>query len=85
MARQEGPGIPAPSMCEPIGDFEVVSEEEWKAAREKLLGEERALMKTKDRLVPERRRLPATEVDRNYKFIGTDGERDLMGVFEGRR
>jgi predicted dithiol-disulfide oxidoreductase (DUF899 family) len=85
MARQEGPGVPAPSMREPIGDFDVVSQDEWNAAREKLLAEEKALMKAKDRLVAKRRLLPVTEVDRNYKFIGTNGDRDLLGLFEGRR
>jgi predicted dithiol-disulfide oxidoreductase (DUF899 family) len=85
MARQEGPGVPAPSMREPIGDFDVVSEDEWNAAREKLLAEEKVLMKAKDRLVAKRRSLPVTEVDRNYRFIGTNGDRDLLGLFEGRR
>lgn len=85
MARQEGPGVPAPSMCEPIGGFDVISEDEWNAAREKLLAEEKALMKVKDRLVAKRRLLPVTNVDRNYKFIGTNGDRDLLGLFEGRR
>ena len=85
MAQQEGPGLPAPSMCEPIGDFDVVSEDEWKTARERLLAEEKALMKAKDRLVAKRRLLPVTEVDRNYIFIGTNGDSDLLGLFEGRR
>lgn len=68
MPKQEGPGVPAPSMCETIGDFDVVSDEEWKAARETLLVEEKALMKAKDRLVAKRRRLPVTGIDRDYKF-----------------
>ncbi len=85
MVRQEGPGVPAPSMREPFGDFDVVSEDEWSAAREKLLAEEKALMKAKNRLVAKRRHLPVTEVDRHYKFIGADGDADLLGLFEGRR
>ncbi len=85
MARQEGPGVPAPSMHDPIGAFDVVSRDEWKAAREKLLVEEKAMMKAKDRLVAKRRRLPVTEVDRDYKFISNDGDRDLLELFEGRR
>jgi predicted dithiol-disulfide oxidoreductase (DUF899 family) len=85
MARQEGPAIPAPSMREGVGDFNVVSKDEWHTVRETLLGEEKALMKAKDRLVAKRRRLPVTEVDRNYSFTGTDGETDLLGLFEGRR
>jgi hypothetical protein len=39
MARQEGPAVPAPSMVEPIGDFDVVSADEWNTVREKLLVE----------------------------------------------
>ena len=52
MARQEGPVVLAPSMLEAIGDFNVVSADEWNAAREKLLAEEKTLMKAKDRLAP---------------------------------
>lgn len=85
MARQEGPAVPAPSMREPIGDFAVVSQDEWNAAREALLAEEKALMKAKDRLAAKRRLLPATEVDRHYRFGSANGDRDLLGLFEGRR
>lgn len=85
MARQEGPGIPAPSMREPIGDLEVVAQDEWDAARAELLAAEKALMQARDRLATRRRRLPVTEVDRGYRFIGPDGETDLPGLFEGRR
>lgn len=85
MARPEGPAIPAPSMREPIGDLDVVSDDEWNAAREKLLVQEKALMTEKDRLAAKRRRLPVTQVNRNYQFTGTHGEVDLLGLFEGRR
>ncbi|UXN66311.1 DUF899 domain-containing protein (plasmid) [Phyllobacterium sp. A18/5-2] len=44
-----------------------ISEDEWNAAREKLLAEEKPLMKAKDRLVAKRRLLPVTEVDRNWR------------------
>jgi predicted dithiol-disulfide oxidoreductase (DUF899 family) len=84
MARQEGPAVPAPSMREPVGDLNVVSAEEWSAARAALLVEEKALMKARDRLAAKRRRLPVTEVDRDYRFAGPDGETDLLGLFEGR-
>lgn len=50
MARQEGPAIPAPPMLAAIVDFDVVLTDEWNAARERLLGEEKALMKAKDLL-----------------------------------
>ena len=48
MSKQEGSAIPAPSMCEPVGAFEVVSWEVWNAARKELLEEEKALMKVRD-------------------------------------
>jgi predicted dithiol-disulfide oxidoreductase (DUF899 family) len=85
MSKQEGPAIPAPSMCEPVGEFEVVSKEVWNEARKELLEEEKALMKVRDRLIAKRRRLPVTEVDRGYRFIGPEGETDLLGLFQGRR
>jgi predicted dithiol-disulfide oxidoreductase (DUF899 family) len=55
-------------MLEAIGDVDVVSAEEGNAAREMLLAEEKALMTGKDRLAAKRRRLPVTEVDRDYRF-----------------
>jgi hypothetical protein len=73
MSKQEGPAVPAPSMCEPIGDFEVVTKEVWDAARGELLKEEKALMKVRDRLIARRRRLPITKVDREYRFVGSEG------------
>jgi predicted dithiol-disulfide oxidoreductase (DUF899 family) len=85
MASQEGPAVPAPSMLQPVGTLDVVSGEDWAAAREELLIEEKALMKAKDRLASKRRRMPITEVDSNYRFIGPAGETDLIGLFEGRR
>ena len=85
MSKQEGAAIPAPSMCEPVGDFEVVSKDVWNEAREELLKEEKALMKVRDQLIAKRRRLPVTEVDNDYRFVGSEGETDLLGLFQGRR
>jgi predicted dithiol-disulfide oxidoreductase (DUF899 family) len=84
MANQEGPGIPAPSMLKKLGKLNVASPEDWKEAREELLIEEKALMKARDHLAAKRRRLPVTEVSRDYRFVGMDGETDLLGLFEGR-
>ncbi|WP_457584513.1 DUF899 family protein [Ensifer canadensis] len=85
MARQEDPAVPAPSMREHVGDFNVVSEDAWNTAREKLLAEEKALMRARDRLAAKRRLLPVTEVGRNYKFVARNGDLDLLGLFQGRR
>lgn len=63
----------------------VVSEEEWRAAREALLAEEKAHMRAGDALAAERRRLPMVRIDKDYVFEGPDGETSLLDLFEGRR
>lgn len=86
MARQEGPGVPAPSMGdEQITLPQIVSHEEWQAARDELLVEEKALMKARDRLAAKRRRLPVTPVRTDYRFVGPEGEVNLLDLFAGRR
>ncbi|MCZ8381586.1 DUF899 domain-containing protein [Mycobacterium sp. CPCC 205372] len=64
---------------------DIVSREEWQAARNELLTEEKALMKARDTLAAKRRGLPMTPVRRDYRFVGPDGEMDLLGLFAGRR
>jgi predicted dithiol-disulfide oxidoreductase (DUF899 family) len=36
-------------------------------------------------MAAERRRMPWLAVEKDYKFIGPDGETDLVGLFDGRR
>jgi predicted dithiol-disulfide oxidoreductase (DUF899 family) len=60
---------------------EVVSREEWLAARRALLAREKALTRQRDAVNADRRRLPMVRVE-NYVFDGLDGEitlRDLFG------
>ncbi|MCV7170128.1 DUF899 domain-containing protein [Mycobacterium manitobense] len=64
---------------------DIVPREEWQAARDELLAEEKALMKARDALAAKRRRLPMTPVRGDYRFVGPDGEVDLLGLFAGRR
>ena len=86
MAKQEWPAIPSPSMQQgSIALPEIVSRDEWQAARDDLLAEEKALMKARDSLAAKRRRLPMTAVRSDYRFFGPDGEVDLLGLFAGRR
>jgi predicted dithiol-disulfide oxidoreductase (DUF899 family) len=86
MTKQEGPGIPSPSMGQKeIALPEIVSRDEWQAARDDLLAEEKALMKARDSLAAKRRRLPMTPVRSDYRFVGPDGEVNLLGLFAGRR
>jgi predicted dithiol-disulfide oxidoreductase (DUF899 family) len=85
VTEQESLGIPAPSMSEPLGELTVVSSDEWRAALEEQVHQEKAHMKARDRLIAKRRRLPVTEVATDYRFVGPDGEVDLLGLFQGRR
>ena len=63
----------------------TVSPQGWKAAREELLVEEKALTHAHDALAAKRRRMPRMEVDKDYEFEGPDGSASLLDLFEGRR
>ena len=49
---------------------EVVSREEWLAARQELLAKEKELTRARDRLNADRRRLPMVRIDKPYPFEG---------------
>jgi len=63
----------------------IVSPEEWKAEREKLLVEEKALTKARDAMAAKRRRMPWMAVEKDYRFDGPSGSASLLDVFDGRR
>ena len=63
---------------------EIVSREEWRAARVALLEKEKELTRARDALNAERRRLPMVEIDKGYRFEGPEGEVGLLDLFEGR-
>jgi predicted dithiol-disulfide oxidoreductase (DUF899 family) len=68
-----------------IGDApEVVSREEWFAARQELLAKEKELTRARDRVNADRRRLPMVRVDKPYTFEGPNGTVGLLDLFEGR-
>jgi predicted dithiol-disulfide oxidoreductase (DUF899 family) len=64
---------------------QVVSREEWLAARKELLTKEKELTQQRDALNAERRRLPMVKIDKEYLLDGPDGEASLVDLFEGRR
>ena len=64
---------------------EIVSRDEWLAARKALLVKEKELTRARDALNVERRRLPMVEIDKPYVFTGPDGEASLLDLFGGRR
>ncbi|GHH15023.1 DUF899 domain-containing protein [Streptomyces lanatus] len=63
---------------------DVVSREEWRAARRELLAKEKEVTRARDRVNAERRRLPMVRVDKPYTFEGPDGRVSLPDLFEGR-
>jgi predicted dithiol-disulfide oxidoreductase (DUF899 family) len=63
----------------------VVSPQEWEAAREELLAEEKAFTRARDALAAKRRRMPRMAVEKDYRFEGPAGEVTLLDLFEGRR
>jgi predicted dithiol-disulfide oxidoreductase (DUF899 family) len=66
---------------------QVVSKQEWHAARAALLAREKDLTHALDALAAERRRLPMAALDADrYRFTAQDGsETGLAGLFAGHR
>ncbi len=64
---------------------EVVTPQEWLAARKELLGREKENTRQRDVLNADRRRLPMTVVEKDYRFEGPAGEIGLSDLFDGCR
>ena len=60
---------------------EVVTREEWLAARKRLLELEKRATRERDALNAERRRLPMVRVEQEYRFTGPGGQVTLAGLF----
>ena len=52
---------------------DVVTADEWLAARKELLAREKEFTRQRDALNAGRRRLPMTVVEKDYRFDGPDG------------
>jgi predicted dithiol-disulfide oxidoreductase (DUF899 family) len=62
----------------------VGTQEEWQAARDELLAEEKQLTRRNDELARKRRELPWVPVEKEYSFETTDGTKSLAELFDGR-
>jgi predicted dithiol-disulfide oxidoreductase (DUF899 family) len=62
----------------------VGTQEEWQAARDELLGEEKELTHRNDELARKRRELPWVPVEKEYRFETVDGPKSLGELFDGR-
>jgi predicted dithiol-disulfide oxidoreductase (DUF899 family) len=67
-----------------IADHEVVSREQWLAARKALLAAEKAHTRQHDELARRRRELPWVKVETNYVFDTPAGPKTLADLFAGR-
>lgn len=63
---------------------QIVSREQWIAARKAHLAHEKELTQARERLAEERRRLPWVKVDKNYVFDSPNGKITLGDLFKGR-
>ena len=63
---------------------QVVSQEDWLAARRQLLTKEKEFTRLRDQLSAERRELPWVNVEKEYVFDTPDGKATLADLFDGR-
>ena len=65
-------------------NHQVVSREEWLAARLELLKAEKELTRRGDELALKRQELPWVRVDKAYRFETDEGNASLSDLFRGR-
>jgi predicted dithiol-disulfide oxidoreductase (DUF899 family) len=65
-------------------NHKVGTREEWQAARDELLAEEKELTRRNDELAKKRRELPWVPVEKEYSFETDGGTKTLGGLFDGR-
>jgi predicted dithiol-disulfide oxidoreductase (DUF899 family) len=67
-----------------LQDHDVVSHDEWVAARKALLAEEKEFTHRREELARRRRALPWEKVEKEYVFDGPKGKQSLADLFDGR-
>jgi predicted dithiol-disulfide oxidoreductase (DUF899 family) len=65
-------------------EHKVGTREEWQAARDELLAEEKELTRSNDELAKKRRELPWVPVETEYSFETDGGTKNLEELFDGR-
>lgn len=59
----------------------IVTQAEWLDKRKALLEQEKAFTRERDKLAATRRELPMVQVDQDYRFQSTGGEKSLADLF----
>ena len=67
-----------------LDNHQIISKNEWIAARKVLLQKEKEFTKLRDQISQQRRDLPWVEVDKEYVFDGPNGKETLSELFDGR-
>ena len=67
-----------------MNPFRIATREQWLAARQALLAEEKKLTRAYDEVARQRRALPWVKVETDYIFDTIDGARTLSDLFAGR-
>jgi predicted dithiol-disulfide oxidoreductase (DUF899 family) len=65
-------------------EHRIGTQEEWQAARDELLKEEKELTRRGDELAEKRRKLPWVRVEKDYRFETENGTKTLAELFDGR-
>src|SRR5215211_4045500 len=65
-------------------EHKIGSQEEWQAARDELLKEEKDLTRRGDELAKKRQELPWVPVEKDYEFETENGTKSLAELFDGR-
>jgi predicted dithiol-disulfide oxidoreductase (DUF899 family) len=65
-------------------NHKVGTREQWQAARDELLAEEKELTRRSDELARKRRELPWVPVEKDYRFETEAGTKSLAELFDGR-
>ncbi|WP_037682950.1 DUF899 domain-containing protein [Streptomyces griseus] len=65
-------------------EHKVATQEQFEAARQELLAEEKALTRRGDELARKRRELPWVPVEKDYRFETESGPKALADLFDGR-
>ncbi len=76
MAESSAPASGGPMQTPP-----VVSRTEWEAAHSRMHDREKEVMRSRDALAAERRRMPWLAVDKDYAFEGPEGRVSLLDLF----
>jgi predicted dithiol-disulfide oxidoreductase (DUF899 family) len=65
-------------------EHRIGTQEEWQAARDELLKQEKELTRRNDELARKRRELPWLPVEKEYRFETEGGTKSLAELFDGR-